>query len=233
MISKIFMPLHLLLVISMILMSCAKTHETGQTEPKGFISDVSMLQEDPEGKFTLVYIKEDADFASYDKLWLETITVYVYEGSKLAKMPKEDLNQLVDYIKVALERELGKDYQIVNEGGPGVMQFRFALTEIVSSNTLLDTVSTVVPQMRAFSELKKLVTGRHLAVGRAAFEGEALDAETGERLAAAIGVRSGGKTLKKKTYFGKYRDIEAAIDVWAANIRGRFERLRQQSAGQS
>ncbi len=227
--SRIFMSLYILVIISMFAVGCAKTQEAGKPEPKGFISDVSMLQEDPEGKVTLVYINENADFASYDKVWLETITIYVFEGSKLADMPVEKLNKLLAYMRVAFERELGKNNQIVDEAGPGVIQFRFALTEVSGSNVLLDTVTTVYPPARAFSELKRFVTGKHTAVGQAAFEAEALDAETGERLAAAMSVRAGGKTLK--TDLGKYRDVEAAVDTWAVNVSERFENLKQKSAG--
>ncbi|MCK5392645.1 MAG: DUF3313 domain-containing protein [Deltaproteobacteria bacterium] len=227
--SRIFMSLYILVVSFVFALGCAKTHDTGKTEPKGFISDVSMLEEDPEGKVTLVYINENVDFASYDKVWLETITIYVFEGSKLADMPVEKLNKLIAYMRVALERELGKNNQIVDEAGPGVIQFRFALTEVSGSNVLLDTVTTVYPPARAFSELKRFVTGKHTAVGQAAFEAEALDAETGERLAAAMGVRAGGKTLK--TDFSKYRDVEAAVDTWAVTVSERFERLKQKSAG--
>ncbi len=227
--SRIFMSLYILVVLFVFALGCAKTHDTGKTEPKGFISDVSMLEEDPEGKVTLVYINENVDFASYDKVWLETITIYVFEGSKLADMPVEKLNKLLAYMRVAFERELGKNNQIVDEAGPGVIQFRFALTEVSGSNVLLDTVTTVYPPARAFSELKRFVTGKHTAVGQAAFEAEALDAETGERLAAAMGVRAGGKTLK--TDLGKYRDVEAAVDTWAVNVSERFENLKQRSAG--
>jgi hypothetical protein len=132
-------------------------------------------------------------------------------------------------MRVALERELGKNNQIVDEAGPGVIQFRFALTEVSGSNVLLDTVTTVYPPARAFSELKRFVTGKHTAVGQAAFEAEALDAETGERLAAAMSVRAGGKALK--TDFDQYRDVKAAIDVWAVTVSERFENLKQKSAG--
>lgn len=218
-----------LIIFSVLIFGCSKTVKRDKVEPKGFISDVSMLQEDSEGKATLVYINESVDFASYDKVWLELITIYVFEGSKLADIPEEKLNKLLAYMQVALERELGKNNQIVDEAGPGVIQFRFALTEISGSNALLDTVTTVYPPARAFSELKKFVTGKHSAVGQGAFEAEALDSVTGERLAAAMGVRAGGKTLK--TDFGEYRDVEAAVDVWAVNVSERFERLKQNSAG--
>ena len=222
---KIFSSILIVFVFSILVAGCAKTVKKDKVEPKGFISDVSMLEEDPEGKVTLVYINENVDFASYDKVWLETITIYVFEGSKLADMPEEKQKKLLAYMQVALERELGKNNQIVDEAGPGVAQLRFALTEISGSNTLVDTVTTVVPPARAFSELKRIVTGKHLGVGQVAFESEALDSVTGERLAAAMGVRAGGKALK--TDFGEYRDVEAAVDAWAENVSNRFESLKQ------
>lgn len=222
---KIFSSILIVFVFSILVAGCAKTVKKDKVEPKGFISDVSMLEEDPEGKVTLVYINENVDFASYDKVWLETITIYVFEGSKLADMPEEKQKKLLAYMQVALERELGKNNQIVDEAGPGVAQLRFALTEISGSNTLVDTVTTVVPPARAFSELKRIVTGKHLGVGQVAFESEALDSVTGERIAAAMGVRAGGKALK--TDFGEYRDVEAAVDAWAENVSNRFESLKQ------
>ncbi len=228
---KIFSSILIVFVFSILVAGCSKTVKKDKVEPKGFISDVSMLEEDPEGKVTLVYINENVDFASYDKVWLETITIYVFEGSKLADMPEEKQRKLLAYMQVALERELGKNNQIVDEAGPGVVQFRFALTEISGSNTLVDTVTTVVPPARAFSELKRIVTGKHLGVGQVAFESEALDSVTGERIAAAMGVRAGGKALK--TDFGEYRDVEAAVDTWAENVSNRFESLKQKSASQS
>lgn len=228
---KIFSSILIVFVFSILVAGCSKTVKKDKVEPKGFISDVSMLEEDPEGKVTLVYINENVDFASYDKVWLETITIYVFEGSKLADMPEEKQRKLLAYMQVALERELGKNNQIVDEAGPGVAQLRFALTEISGSNTLVDTVTTVVPPARAFSELKRIVTGKHLGVGQVAFESEALDSVTGERIAAAMGVRAGGKALK--TDFGEYRDVEAAVDAWAENVSNRFESLKQKSASQS
>jgi hypothetical protein len=228
---KIFSSILIVFVFSILVAGCSKTVKKGKVEPKGFISDVSMLEEDPEGKATLVYINENVDFASYDKIWLETITIYVFEGSKLADMPEEKQKKLLAYMQVALERELGKNNQIVDEAGPGVAQLRFALTEISGSNTLVDTVTTVVPPARAFSELKRIVTGKHLGVGQVAFEAEALDSVTGERIAAAMGIRAGGKAFRGKTDIDKYRDVEAAIDVWAVNVSERFESLKQKSAG--
>ena len=46
------------------------------------------------------------------------------------------------------------------------------------------------------SGLQKVVTGKHLVVGQAAFEAEALDTVTGERIVTAMSVRAGGNTIR-------------------------------------
>ncbi|MEK6224223.1 MAG: DUF3313 domain-containing protein [Thermodesulfobacteriales bacterium] len=61
-----------------------------------------------------------------------------------------------------------------------------------------------------------------------AFEAEALDSVTGERITPAMGVRAGGKAVK--TNFDEFRDVKAAVDDWAENVRNRFESLKQKSA---
>ncbi len=219
--------LSIVFMFSVLVVGCSKTVKKEKVQPKGFISDVSMLEADPDGKVSLLYINEATDFSSYNKVWLETVTIFVYEGSKLANMPVDKLNELAAYTNEALARELGKNNEIVDQAGPGTIQMRFALTEVSGSNTLVDTVSTVVPPARAFSELKRIVTGKHLGVGQAAFEAEALDSVTGDRIAAAMGVRAGGKALK--TDFGEHRDMKAAVDVWAVTVSERFESLKKQN----
>ena len=92
----------------------------------------------------------------------------------------------------------------------------------------MNTASTVVPVARAFSELKRFVTGTHSFVGRAAFEAEILDSITGETLAAKVGTRGGGKRLRSAQ--DKYRDVKAAIDFWAKNFSEKLNQLRTQEA---
>jgi len=210
-----------------IITGCAKTYETGKGKPKGFIEeDYFELTEDPDGNLSLLYINEEADFKLYDKVWIETVTAYVYEGSSLAKAKQGDLDKLVQYFDEALKRELAKDYEIVEAAGEGTLKIRVALTEISGSKRLLNTVSTIHPGARAFSELKRFATGTHSFVGKAAFEAEALDSITGVTLAAKVGTRGGGKKLKSSK--DKYRDVKNAIDFWAKNFREKLNQLRTQ-----
>ena len=218
-----------LIFSALLITGCASTYETSKGKEKGFIEeDYLELTEDAEGNLSLLYINEEADFKQYDKIWIETVTAYVYEGSSLEKANQGDVDKLVQYFEEALERELAKDYEIVEAAGEGTLKLRVALTEISGSKRLLNTVSTVAPPARAFSELKRFVTGTHSFVGKAAFEAEALDSITGVTLAAKVGSRGGGKRLRSAQ--DKYRDVKAAIDFWAKNFREKLNQLRTQEA---
>jgi len=215
---------------ALLIMGCASTYESGKGKQKGFIEeDYFELTEDAEGNLSLLYINEEADFKKYDKIWIETVTAYVYEGSSLEKTKQGDIDKLVQYFEDALERELAKDYEIVEAAGEGTLKLRVALTEISGSKRLLNTVSTVAPPARAFSELKRFVTGTHSFVGKAAYEAEVLDSITGVTLAVKVGSRGGGKRLRSAQ--DKYRDVKAAIDFWAKNFSEKLNQLRTQELG--
>ena len=215
--------------IMFVFSSCAKTYQAKKVEEKGFIEDYSQLHEDKEGLSNLIYINRDIDFTKFDKIWIETLTFYVFEGSDLEKASQEDLEELLEYLNKALVRELSEDYEIVDQAGPGTMQFRFAITQLSGQNRLSNTVSTYVPQARAFSTLKKLATGKHMGVGSVAYEAEMLNSLTGERLAASMGAITGGKSLGGSVT-DKYSDFKAASDLWAGNLKRRLENLRAKSA---
>ena len=88
-----------------IITGCASTFESGRGQQKGFIEeDYFELTEDAEGNLSLLYINEEADFKQYDKIWIETVTAYVYEGSSLEKAKQGDVDKLVQYFEEALER---------------------------------------------------------------------------------------------------------------------------------
>ena len=67
----------------------------------------------------------------------------------------------------------------------------------------------------------------HFIARDAQVEMEFLDAATGERLAAAIDRRVGGKSLKGK--FDKWDDAKDSFDYWAKRMHTRYLELRSAS----
>jgi hypothetical protein len=183
-----------------------------------------MLQPGMKGEAQLLYINPKADFTAYDKIIIEPISVWRNQGSDMVDAPKEDLEYLVNYLYASLANQLDQDYEIVTRPGPGTMKLRIAITEVKGSKVAMDIFSTIVPTTRVLSEARNLATGTQAFVGKAAIEGELVDANSGERLLAAVDERAGGKSVRGAT--DEYSDVEEAYAYWAARLKIRLENLR-------
>lgn len=217
-----------LLVASMIA-GCATTHQQRSVNTSGFLSDYSQLQKGKGDEALMVYIDPDADFSQYNKIILEPVRIVASEDSKMANLKPEDSQKLADYFYAALNKELGKDYQMVSQPGPDTMRIRTALTDATGSRVALDTVSTVLPIGLAISGLKSVATGTGTGVGTASGEIEILDSATGKRLAAAVDSRAGSKITGRFDKFDSWKDAQDACDYWAERLKTRLAELSQRS----
>lgn len=202
----------------------ARTQQAWHVRTTGFLGDYSQLKEGKKGEALLVYINPAADFSKYDKVLIDDVTVWRDADSNLADVPEEQIEALAAFLHAAVIENLKEDYRIVYVEGPGTMRIRLAITEAAESWVVMDTISTVVIHSRIISEIKKLATGTHTYVGKASIEGEILDARTGERLAAAVDSRAGGKSFQGVQT--SWDDVKAALEYWAGRLRERLRVLR-------
>jgi hypothetical protein len=211
------------LALSLTVAACATTRQTRSVEESGFLGDYSELREGGKGEAQLVYIDADADFSIYKAVLIDSVTLW--HDSDLSKIPVEDRQALTDYLYKALHKELGKDYEIVESPGVGVLRVRAAITEAKGARVLGNVITSVVPQLRMLSTLGGLASDTQVFVGKCGIEAEVTDSLTNYRLAAAVDERAGTKALRGGV--GKWSDVEQAFDFWAARLRERLETLRQ------
>jgi hypothetical protein len=217
----------MLMGIGLLAVGCA-SHQGRRVETSGFLGDYSQLREGTGDEALLTYTNPQTDFRQYDKIILDPIKVYPGVGdSALRTISEEDLQKLVDYFDATLRANLGKSLTFVTEPGPGTMRLRIALTESMPGKVALDTVSSVLPPAVALSALKTVVTGRGTGIGEASAEFEAQDSLTGERLAAAVDKRIGGKYSGNFDKFDKWRASQAAFDYWAERMNERLVELKK------
>ncbi len=212
-------------LVVMMLASCTSTSRMRSTKATGFLGDYTTLHKGDGGEAQMVYIRTGVKWASYNKVMIDPITAYAIPGNPLAKLPKEQLNALVGYLHAALREQLGKDFQIVNAAGPGVLRLRVALTEVGAGKPVFGVLSSVTPPSIAISALKTAVTGSGTGTGSARVEMEMLDSQTKQRLAAGVDAQSGNK----RDFFGnfnKWDDAQDAFDNWAAQLHRRLMELR-------
>lgn len=193
--------------------------------PSGFLgSDYSLLAApaaDSGQKTQLVYTNPAANFSSYSKIMIAPVTFWAGDDSKVSAA---DQQALCNYFYTVLQKDLGENFTLVDQPGPGVLKFTAALTDASSAVPVLRTISIIVPQARALSTIKMAATGTYAFVGSAQGEAKLTDSVTGQLLAAWADKRVGGVSLKNVDVF-TWGDADNAMDYWAKGLDERLVTL--------
>ncbi len=192
------------------------------TKGSGFLSTYSGFKPGPRGGADWVYLKENVDFKSYDKIMMDHVVFYFRDDVKYKGIHADELKELADAFHKAMAEALQDAYPFVDKPGPGVLRVRAAITDVVASKPALNTVTSVIPIGIAVSTVKRGVTGTHSFVGQASMEAEFLDSRTNERLAAVIDTKAGEKykVVKGMSKWGHTKD---AFNFWAKKLRERLD----------
>jgi hypothetical protein len=187
-----------------------------------FGSELSLLQPGQQGQAAMIYVDPNANWKQYDKILLEPVEFW---DDPETKVSPEDQDVLTAYFYNALMTELQKNFTLVNQGGPGVLQLQVALVNATATIPGLRTVSVVVPQARILNLGQSLATGAYAFAGSAQAEMKATDSVTGQFLAGAIDQRGGGMAMST-ALAGTWGDAENAMNYWAEKIASRLLELQ-------
>ena len=200
---------------------CAASQQARDVETSGFLgSDYGLLREGQENEALLVYRNPSANWAAYDKIKLDPVTIWAGEGSGFEDFSQPDRQALADSFYSAIHQELATDYQMVDALGPGVLHVQVALTDAHTSNPTVDTISSVVPQALLISEAKGASDRQARLRRRGERRAKIADGATGELLAAAVDRRVGGKSLGGST--DSWNDVRQSFVFWAKQFRYRL-----------
>ena len=218
-----------ILLFMLVVTGCASTQEAKSVEKSGFLGDYSLLKEGErstikegsEDQALWVYKNPNVDWRKYRKIWLDPVTVWMSpKDSQLKDVSVEDRQRLAALLWSKLDESLRKDYQMTYEPGPDVIRIQAAITEAESSNAVLDTVTSVIPQTRLLSGMVSLGRGVSLFTGSSSVEMKITESETGTLLVAAVDRRGGTKSLRGVT--NSWNDVEEAYRFWAEKSRYRL-----------
>ncbi|HUN57417.1 MAG TPA: DUF3313 domain-containing protein [Candidatus Binataceae bacterium] len=186
--------------------------------PNGFLgNDYSLLQPaaaNPGQKAALAYINPNANFTAFNKILISPVTYWADSDSTL---PADQQQELCDYFYNVLQKELGQNFTLTNEPGPGVARLDVALIDASSAVPVLRTISTIVPQARILSTIKYGLTGTYAFVGSATGAAKLTDSVSGQLLAAWEDVQFGTAAVKNAGVW-QWGDAEHAMDYWANGL---------------
>jgi hypothetical protein len=214
---KLILTFSLLVIYAAVLVTgCARVQQARGVEKSGFLGDYSQLEKGGGDRAMLYYVNPDANFALYDKIILDSVSIWYEENSKLKNVPENERENMAHYLYSAVRKQLEKKWEIVDQPGKDTLRIRLALTEAVGANSEMNNITTYLPPARLISEGASLSTGSHIFVGEATAEMEIIDSTTGKRLGAFVDKRTGGKHYEGAT--DTWSDVKKACDWWAETI---------------
>jgi hypothetical protein len=199
--------------------------------PTGFLgNDYSLMTPPAEGsdqQAMLRYLNPNVNWSSYNKIMVAPVTYWASDDSKVSAA---DQQALCDYAYNTTVKELGKNFVLTDQPGPGVMKLSLALTDATSAVPVLRSISVVVPQARVLSAIKMVATGTYAFVGSAEGAAKLNDSVTGQLLAAWADKRVGGTSVKNVDVW-QWGDAENAIDYWANGLDQKLVAFGVQNTG--
>ena len=124
------------------------------------------------------------------------------------------------YFLYSLQRNLRKNFTLVNQPGPGVMTVQVAVLNAEAATPSLRSLSVLWPSARILNYVQWLVTRHAAFAGSAEAAFKATDSTTGQLLAESVDNRIGGMSVITAAQL-QWGDAEAVMDYWAERITQR------------
>ena len=200
----------------LVLSSCVTTKQARSVTPGGFLGDSALLLKPGEKSdgMLLVYRKEKIDWASYDKIMLDPITIWSAKPSTLAPDQLADYERLIKSFHHTFSDALAKNYTIVQGPAPGALRIQAAIINGEQANSTLKVAKTIAPYAGFADALWTFATGKPAFTGEVSLEYMIKDSQSGELLAAGADRRVGGNQLGKAT-FTTWGDLQNILTYWS------------------
>ncbi len=215
------------LAVSLCILGLSACAPKPPVKPSGYLGDYSEFQPAADGSNALRYVKPGLDLARYHKAIIDPVAVALSAESAGQAVNPAELMALSDYMHDALVIALRGAYPVVEEPGEDVLRVRVALTDVIPTKPVRNTIGTLLVPARVVSAAKRAITGTDLFVGQVAIEAEVLDSQTGVRLMALVDRKAGDKfSLKRGTT--TWGHVTKAFREWAVGFRRTMDRAHRQ-----
>ncbi len=178
----------------------------GAPKSVGFLSDYSRLTADGSN---LRYVDEGR-LAKYSSFVVDPVRVHFHEGAKGRDTDSATLRRFKRTLHAAIVESLSGPYRVVSQPGPGVARIRVAITDVRKDTAALN----ILPTTR--------MTG--VGFGGASMEGELVDSQSGDQIAAVIQSQK-GSALSLDGY-SQWSSAESVLKAWAEQFRKRLDEAK-------
>lgn len=196
---------------------------------KSFLADYSKLQPRTAGQISdLAYIAPDgfARLGSFNAVAIDQPEVLISPSSDYKGGKPEDMAQIAEHMRTALATKLTEGgYTVVDQSGPGIIVFRLALTdlEMKKKKRGLLAYTPVGAVVKAGADALKETMDKVDITGMT-LQGELVDGETGEVLAALVVPRE--TPAGEKLVRIDFDELTAMVSEYGARLRCNLDNAR-------
>ena len=191
--------------------------------PSGYLGDYSEFERRDESTEALIYVKPGLELSRYKRVIIDPVTVALSPKATAHAVNPAELMALSGYLRDALKIALRDAYPVVEEPGDDVIRLRVAITDVIPTKPVRNTMGTLLVPARLASAAKRKITGTDLFVGEVAIEAEVVDSQTNERLLALVDRKAGDK-FGLKAGMTTWGHVTKAFREWAVAFRLRLDR---------
>jgi len=192
----------------------------------GFLPQPGLLRPGGHGRADLVYLNPNVNFASYNKVMIDPVTIWTGPSSELNGVPADQKRALANAAYADIYAALKGHCQMVQTASPGTIHFRFALVDTKEPNAALNTIATYAPYASTAYSVASFAFNKGVGYfsGSATGQGFATDAVNGTLLWQAVDKRGGTTALVANT-LDNWRDVRHVFEAWGVLLRGRLQEL--------
>lgn len=194
--------------IGLLLSSCSTI-----TPPSADLASFTLLRPTRDAATPLLYRKAGVELSSYDRVTIAPVRILAAAGIESGVLPDEKKMLAADLFR-EFAMSLGKRFQLVSVPGKSTLEVDLTLIDVKKSNTVLSTVSHIVPVGLAINVGAQLAGKRGTFAGSAVYAVEVRDSESGEILYAEVANQS-SKALDLTASFTPLAAAKAGIHTGA------------------
>ena len=199
-----------------LLSACSTVNEGKMQTFSGFLRAPELLNDGTQGQVQKIYIAPDIDWAAYDKVMLNPVTIWRGKESQLEGVTPAEAQLMANYLFDRLNQALQKDYRMVSHPEPGTLRISVAIVKLKEENVVMETVSTVSPLAHVIAATAGAKTKSPAFVGQASVQVNVVDATTNQLLAEGADARVGNYTLSSLSV-DSWTDVENIMNYWVAH----------------
>jgi len=207
----------------------------GWGSDSGFLDDYSILEQRTDDAIARMYIAPGTEerLATYDAVLVDQPEVFMSPDSKYRGVKPDHIKVLADTARLTLvERLEAGGYDIAEEGGPGVVYLRWAITDLYLKKKKRGLLSytPVGFVVHATAQAAIRDVWKKIDIVELNIEVEFIDGASGDVLAAAVVERGARKAEDQEQELVSWEELDATINMFGSRLRCALDNARVEAS---